>query len=540
MITATPVTDTALTSSPTDAPVELPPPPPPIDRTPDADTIFSLSSAPGRAGVSVIRVSGPRARTALEDLTARPPPPPRELRLRTLLDPHDGEPLDQALVVWLPAPHSFTGEDTVELFVHGGVAVVRDTLTALSRLPTLRSAEPGEFTRRAFENDRLDLTAIEGLSDLIRAETTHQRQHALRHANGDLERLLSEWRQLIVDSMARMEACIDFAEEVEASASSSVAGEEAGEVSHWLVDSVRRDLSTLAGSIQRVIRDSRNCGERIRDGVRIVLTGPPNAGKSSLLNRISKRKAALVSVHPGTTRDALEVHLDLAGYPAVLCDTAGIRDTDDEIESAGVALAIEQVVNADVQLFLFDLATRLDSSENRVALDLLLAQLTAKSMVSAPLVDSLAQASGLTDTPEHHPRQLVLLNKSDKFADACGANEALSHFESRLLGLGTPPLLISCENGDGLEDLSERLTEQVREFFARGVSRGHGLQVTRVRHRQLLELCVEHLLSVLETDDLILATEELRRASHAIGQLTGRVDVEEVLDVVFQEFCIGK
>jgi tRNA U34 5-carboxymethylaminomethyl modifying GTPase MnmE/TrmE len=225
------------------------------------DTIFSLSSAPGRAGVSVIRVSGPQARSALEDLTGRPPPKAREMRVRTLLDPHDGEPIDQALVVWMPAPHTFTGEDTVELFVHGGVAVVRDTLDALSRMHSLRSAEAGEFTRRAFEHDRLDLTATEGLSDLIRADTTHQRKQALRHANGEFETLLSTWRQQIVDSMARMEACIDFAEEVEASASAGAPGEEAAHVSDVLVDTVRRDLGTLAAHIQRVVQDSRNCGE---------------------------------------------------------------------------------------------------------------------------------------------------------------------------------------------------------------------------------------------------------------------------------------
>jgi tRNA modification GTPase len=280
------------------------------------ETIFALATAPGRAGVAVVRVSGPKTALVLKAFTGNDSFRPRVASLRTLRDPRNREALDDALVLWFPGPRSFTGEDVAELHLHGGRAVVAGVVEALGALPGLRVAEPGEFTRRAFENGKLDLTAAEGLADLVDAETSAQRRQALRQMEGALGRVYEGWRERLTRALAHIEADIDFPDE---------------DLPTGVADAVRPVLDTLVAEIQAHLEDGRR-GERLREGLHIAIVGAPNAGKSSLLNALARREAAIVSARAGTTRDVIEVHLDLGGFPVVLADTAGLREAaSDEI-----------------------------------------------------------------------------------------------------------------------------------------------------------------------------------------------------------------
>jgi tRNA modification GTPase len=303
-----------------------------------SDTIFAPATAPGRAALAIMRLSGPAARDVCRRLTGRPPPAPRRAVLRRMHDPQNGEPLDRGLVLWFPAPASFTGEDVLELQVHGGRGVIAALLDALTQMPSLRPAEPGEFTRRAFLNGRLDLTAVEGLADLVDAETGAQARQALRQLDGALGRLYGGWRQTLLGALARLEAEIDFADE---------------NVPDDLLDTVRPDVRRLSAEMTAHLADGHR-GERLRAGLTVAVVGPPNAGKSTLVNRLAGRDVAIVTPFPGTTRDVLEVHLDLAGYPVTLLDTAGLRDAADLIEAEGVRRARSRAARADVRLTMFD------------------------------------------------------------------------------------------------------------------------------------------------------------------------------------------
>jgi tRNA modification GTPase len=298
------------------------------------ETIYALSSAGGRAGVAVIRVSGPRVIKVIEALTGRAAPRPREAALRALVDPASGVALDRALVLFFRGPESFTGEDVAEFHVHGGRAVVASVLGALGGIEGLRTALPGEFTRRAFENDKLDLTEAEGLGDLIDAETEGQRRQALRQMEGALGRLYEGWRQRLIRVLAHAEADIDFADE---------------DLPDELTATLGPKIGALAAEIQTHLDDGHR-GERLRDGVEVAIIGPPNVGKSSLLNRLAGREAAIVSDEAGTTRDVLEVRLDLGGVPVTLADTAGLREAEGRVEREGISRARARAESADLRL----------------------------------------------------------------------------------------------------------------------------------------------------------------------------------------------
>lgn len=450
-------------------------------------TIFALSSGAGRAGVAVVRVSGPNAREALLSLAGAPLPEGRRSVLRRLREPRSGEEIDRGLLLWLPGPASYTGEDMAELHLHGGRAVVGAVLEALATVPGLRVAEPGEFTRRAFENGKFDLTAAEAVADLVDAETAAQRRQALRQMGGELGRLYEDWRAVLVGSLAYLEAEIDFSDE---------------ELPESLSAAVRSRIERLRAEITRHLDDERR-GERLREGVYIAILGPPNSGKSSLLNRLAKREAAIVAETAGTTRDVIEVELDLGGYPVTLADTAGLRESGDAVESEGVRRALDRAARADLKLVLFD-ATYWPN----VDADLL------------NIVDS---------------ETLVALNKRD-----------LRPLNPPTEVAGAPAYAISCRTGEGIEAFLAALEEAVAGRLAPGETPA----LTRARHRAALEECGASLTRYLaacgrgaDGEPPIgeeLRAEDLRLAARALGRITGRVDVEDILDVVFRDFCIGK
>ena len=440
------------------------------------ETIYALSSAGGRAGVAVIRVSGPRVIFVLESLTGRGAPEARRAHLCRLVDPENGVELDQALVLYFAGPNSFTGEDVVEFHVHGGRAVVAGILGALSRFDDVRAAEPGEFTRRAFENGKLDLTAVEGLADLIDAETEGQRRQALRQMEGALGALYDGWRGRLLKLLAYAEAEIDFADE---------------DLPDDLLARLGPELTGLANEIQIHLDDGHR-GERLRDGVEVAIVGPPNVGKSSLLNRLARREAAIVSDEAGTTRDVLEVRLDLGGVPVTLADTAGLREAEGLVEKEGIRRGLARAESADLRLV----------------------------MVARGPEGALEGNFDLARAGD-----LKILNKADRGSGA---------------GLGEEVLTISALTGEGVDHLVGVLTEKVEALF--GASENP--VITRARHREGLVDCVEALararMGLMGGLDPALVAEDLRIAMRALGRITGRVDVEDLLDVVFRDFCIGK
>ncbi len=414
--------------------------------------------------------------------------------LRRLVDPADGRLLDRGLLLWFPGPASFTGEDLGELQLHGGRAVVAATLEALARLPGFRPAEPGEFTRRAFDNGKLDLSAVEGLADLIDADTEAQRRQALRQMEGGLARLTGDWAARLTRVLAHVEAAIDFAEE---------------EVPEDLARVALAEADAVATEIAAAL-DDRHRGERLREGLSVVILGAPNAGKSSLLNALARRDVAIVSEAAGTTRDVVEVQLDLGGYPVVLADTAGLRDLEAAaagetaqaaIEREGMARARARAAAADVKLLLVDLEAALGDA---TALD------AARALYDA--------------------RSILLLNKSDRCDPAAVARFSAELAEWR-------PLALSVRTGEGLDDLLARLLDLAGEALGGGEG---AAGITRLRHRRALEDCRDALARAGSAGLPELVAEELRLALRALGRITGRVDVEDLLDIVFSEFCIGK
>ena len=459
----------------------------------DRSTIFALSSGRPPAAIAVVRISGPQARRALDRLTGRVPQP-RQATLVRLREPASGEVIDEALALWFPAPASESGEDVAELQLHGGHAVVAGVLRALSAVEDCRVAEPGEFTRRAFENGKLDLTAVEGLGDLIAAETAAQRRQAFRQLKGLIGDRAETWRQRLIDALALVEARIDFSDEAD----------------------VPEDLITPAAKIAHGLRDEISAaladggrGERLRDGLVVVIAGPPNAGKSTLINRLARREAAIVSPFAGTTRDVIEVHLELDGYPVTILDTAGIRDSAEPVEQEGVRRARARAAQADLVLWVTDV-----SADDRAP-------------VESPRLKSDAQ-------------QWLIENKIDLLEE--GARRRLTapckdhqRDEFRFV------FSLSSERGEGLDALFGALAAFARNSFAAG----EAAIVTRTRHRHVLEETAAALdsaiaESVMQRPREELIAEELRHASWALGRLTGRVDVEDVLDKIFRDFCIGK
>ncbi|CCG41633.1 tRNA uridine-5-carboxymethylaminomethyl(34) synthesis GTPase MnmE [Magnetospirillum molischianum] len=440
-----------------------------------ADTIYALASGAGRAGIAVWRLSGEGSGSALSSLTGCPLPPARRA-VRAVLRDHDGEPIDDGLVLWFPAPASFTGEDVVELHLHGGRAVAQALGQALARLG-LRPAEPGEFSRRAFAGGKIDLTHAEAIADLVAAETSAQRRQALRQMDGSLAALIEEWRRRLVSILARLEAAIDFAEE---------------DLPSSLIDLTRTEAAALSADLARHLADNRR-GEILRDGLHITLLGAPNAGKSSLLNRLAGREAAIVSAEAGTTRDVIEIHLDLAGWPVILADTAGLREAAGQIEAEGVRRALARAEAADLKLAVFD----------------------------AALVPNLDEAT----CEVIDDATLVVLNKRDLSSSLLPETVA-----------GRPVVAVSAKTGDGLDDLLSWIGEEVQQRFAVGPAP----VLTRARHRAAAEAAERALSGFDPSGDLGLAAESLRAAATALGRITGRVETDEVLEAIFREFCIGK
>jgi tRNA modification GTPase len=439
-------------------------------------TIYAPSTLVGRSGVTVLRLSGPRSGAALEALLGSGKlPSPRRASLRRLVNPKDGLPLDQALVLWLPAPASFTREDMAELHLHGGRAVAQAAMDALRSIQGLRLAEPGEFARRAFEAGRIDLTEVEGIADLVASETEAQRRQALRQMEGALGRVVESWREQLLGLRARLEALLDFPEEgLPAELERELAG----------------GIEALAGEICGRLGDDRR-GERLRAGFSVAILGAPKVGKSSLLNWLARREAAIVSTIAGTTRDVIEVDLDLGGYPVALADTAGLRDSHDPIEGEGIRRAKARAAAADLKLVLFDATTEPDAA-------------------SLSLLD------------EH---SIAVANKIDLAKG--GPN--------RRLPAGSLP--ISVVTSAGLDRLLDLIEERVREGFAPAEA---APVITRARHREALEMALRELREAQMQRELELTAENLRLAARALGRVGGRIDVEDVLERLFREFCIGK
>jgi tRNA modification GTPase len=445
-----------------------------VSETARKPTIYAFSTAPGKSAIAVLRVSGPAAADSIRHLTGRDLPKPRMAALRRIF--HDRERIDDALVLWIPGPKSETGEDMAEFHLHGGRAIAAAALAALRELSGYRAAGPGEFTRQAFDNGRLDLTQAEAVADLVEAETAAQRRQALRQMDGALGRLYESWRERLLASLAHLEAAIDFPDE-------DLPAEMLKELDH--------NIEWLDRAISQYLDDGGR-GERLREGFHIAILGAPNAGKSSLLNLLAGRDAAIVSTRAGTTRDVIEVHLDIAGYPVVLSDTAGLRVAEDEIEAEGVRRAMARAAAADLKLLLFD------------------ATLWPKT--------DPATFAQIDDNA------LILLSKYD-IAAVGGTDIA-----------GRRALPVSAKTGAGIAELLTMLETLVADRF----SPGEMPALTRHRHREALEECRAALVRAAGAPSAELKAEDLRLSARALGRITGRVDVEDILDRIFRDFCIGK
>ncbi|MCH6577883.1 MAG: tRNA uridine-5-carboxymethylaminomethyl(34) synthesis GTPase MnmE [Alphaproteobacteria bacterium] len=445
------------------------------------ETIFALASAAGRAGVAVFRVSGPGAARAFVDLTRRALPPARRAVRVRLCSPATGEVLDDGLGLWFPAPKSFTGEDVAELHLHGGRAVEAAVTDALRGLEGLRLAEPGEFTRRAFENGKFELTAAEGLADLVNAETEAQRRQARRQLEGELGAIYEGWRARLIEALAHYEAVIDFTDE---------------ELPADLSQRVKHKMLGLEEEISQHLDDNRR-GERLRDGIYIAIIGAPNVGKSSLLNALARRDAAIVAETAGTTRDVVEVHLDLGGFPVIVADTAGLREAADGVEREGIRRAEARAAEADIRLALFDIT--------------LWPELDAKTL-------------GLVGDDT-----VPILNKADLLGpgQGPGAKERVG---------GRPVVIASAKTGAGMAEL----LKCVESMVSHRIDLAGSPALTRARHRDALEQSVDALTRFAGASEEALAAEDLRLAARALGRITGRVEVDDILDVIFRDFCIGK
>ena len=535
------------------------------------ETIYALSSGRPPAAIAVVRISGPRAGAALKALTGRIPDPRKAALAR--VRGRDGEIVDQALALWFPGPQSETGEDVAELQLHGGHAVVAAVFAALAQIDGLRPAEAGEFTRRAFENGKLDLTAVEGLADLVMAETEGQRRQAFRQMTGALRDRAENWRTQLIQALALVEARIDFSDEAD--------------VPQDLVTPALQIARSLEGDIASVLTEG-NRGERLREGFVVAIAGPPNAGKSTLLNRIAKREAAIVSPYAGTTRDVIEVHLDLGGLPVTFLDTAGIRETDDPVEREGVRRARERAAGADLILWIVEAGetSRPDEAGNGMRPDVA-GNASRSSDDAGNIGRSPSAGAGITSRSlggretggvTHLPSDVgVLLSKESELTPVwlirnkidlqqwlIQRNEQSVQQEGRsepsvrvnrplrnmvnkgLTGKSEIELIsnesefgISAKTGEGFDVLLNALARHAEKFLAGAES----AVVTRERHRRTLQDALTALRRALvpelsNREDLL--AEELRLAARALGRLTGRVDVDDVLDVIFRDFCIGK
>ncbi len=440
-------------------------------------TIFALATAPAKSGVAIIRISGAGAVPALALLTAAPCPPANYAKYFVIRNPSSGGIIDKGLAIYFKSPHSFTGEDVVELHLHGSIAIIREVLGVLAGIDGLRPAEAGEFTRRAFINGKMDLMEAEGLADLINADTKAQKTQAIRQMQGEISVFYDEIRKTTINCLALLEAYIDFPDE---------------EIPESVLSEWRKSIIMLQEKIRAVLADHKK-GERLREGLNIVIIGAPNAGKSSLLNILSGKEAAIVSHHAGTTRDVIEVQMDIAGYPVILMDTAGLRESSDEVEEEGIKRARTRAGQADIKLALFD-AAELPEMDNN----------------TRELLDD---------------NTIVIISKADLVAS-----------DLQIPQFFNSPISLSTKTGQGIDQLLAVIEDKVTDFFSDGVAPF----ITRNRHRALLQEAELLLGAALQDKPLEIACEELRRAALAIGKITGKIQVDDVLDVIFNQFCIGK
>ncbi len=442
-------------------------------------TIYALSSGPGISGIAVIRVSGNKSKEIISSITNGKFPKERVATLKKIINPKSGELVDEGIIIWFKAPNSYTGEDMLELHVHGSKAVVQELQNILSKFENCKLAEPGEFTKLALLNNKINLLKAESIGDLIAAETEMQRKQALRIMSGDSSIKFNDWREKLIKILANIEAKIDFPEE---------------DIPTDITNEITLKCEKIKNEIKKTLDDDKT-GEIIREGFKIAIIGPPNVGKSSLLNFLSKRDAAIVSEKAGTTRDVIEIHLDLEGIPVIISDTAGIRDSSDEIESRGVKLAINKAEDADLNIVLLD-PKNLD--------------------FKAFFNDKISEKS------------IIVINKSDL------GTENLTEINKRL-----NPIFISIKKNNNVNKLIEAIKSKLNNQFLKN----DNVLITRSRHRQHLKECLKHLNSFLEkkkNEEFDKAAEDLRLSIRHLGTIVGRVDVEEILGSIFDNFCIGK
>ena len=442
-------------------------------------TIYALSSGPGTSGIAVIRISGPEASLVIKKLTEKNIPEPRVATLRKINYINTSELIDEGMILWFPGPESYTGEDLAEIHVHGSKTVVDAIHSSISIIKNCRLAEPGEFTKIAFQNGKINLLKAESIGDLIASETEIQRKQAVQIMNGKSAERFNSLREKLLKILSHIEAKIDFPEE---------------DLPSDILKSIKKSSYDVIQNLEKILNDQK-IGERIRDGFKIAIVGPPNAGKSSLLNQLANRDAAIVSETAGTTRDVVEVHLNIDGYPVIMSDTAGIRESRNEIERKGIKLSINRAEDADLKLVVID-------AKNVEFTDLLLNLLKEDS--------------------------ILVVNKSDLIEGAGTTN--FKKFDH---------ILISIKNNINLDNLISKIKDHLKNKFISS----EDILITRARHRQHLEKCLEHLKSFNEKneiEDFDKAAEDLRLATRNLGMIVGKVDVEELLGSIFNDFCIGK
>ena len=442
-------------------------------------TIYALSTGPGVSGIAVVRVSGKEAAEVVKQLTGDDLPVPRVAVLKKLKNSNTNEMIDEGIVLWFPGPNSYTGEDLAEFHVHGSRAVVSALHSSISGIKNCRLAEPGEFTKLAFQNGKINLLKAEGIADLVSAETEIQRKQAVEIMSGKSSDKFTSWRAKLLKILAHVEAKIDFPDE---------------DLPKDILDEIQKTSNQVSKEIEKVL-DDQKVGERIREGFKIAIVGPTNAGKSSLLNYLSKRDVAIVSEIAGTTRDVIETHLNLDGYPVVVSDTAGIRESKNEIEKKGIKLALNRAEDADLKLIIVD----------------------AKSVDFTSVLKELIDENAI-----------LVVNKSDLIAGNIN-NELKKHDH----------ILVSIKNNLNLDKLILKIKKKLENKF---ISYGDIL-ITRERHRQHLEQCISHLKNFKNkngSEDYDKAAEDLRLATRHLGMIVGKVDVEEILGSIFNDFCIGK
>ena len=442
-------------------------------------TIYALSSGPGISGVSIIRVSGADTAKVIKTLTGKEVPSPRKATLRKINNTNTSELIDEGIVLWFPGPESYTGEDMAEFHVHGGKAVVLAVQEAISNIKNCRLAEAGEFTKLAFQNGKINLLKAESIADLISAETEIQRKQAIKIMKGNSSEKFNQLRVKLLKILSFVEAKIDFPEE---------------DLPEDNLETIKKDSLGVLNEINKIL-DDQKVGEIIRDGFKIAIVGPTNAGKSSLLNNLSNREVAIVSEIAGTTRDVVETHLNIDGYPVIISDTAGIRNSKDEIEKKGIKLSLNKAENADLKLVVVD----------------------AKNPNLSGFLNDLLKKDAI-----------LVVNKSDLIKETL--DKEISKFNH---------VLISLKDNLNIDKLIEKIKGQLKNKF---ISE-EDILITRERHRQHLVQCVDHLKNFLEKNnkkDFDKAAEDLRLATRHLGMIVGKVDVEEILGGIFNDFCIGK